>query len=161
MAEISLNEAPGLQQIDISKLNLPQLTKLKKQLDQELTVFQDSLAVLKTAQNRFQESGLCLEKITPAATGKEILVPLTASMYVAGSLADTSNVLVDIGTGYCAQKSIADAKDYFKRKLNYVTEQMEKIQHIGLEKSKIRDATVEIMEMRIQSQMQKERAERA
>ena len=44
------------------------------------------------------------------------------------------------------------AKDYFKRKIQFVTEQMEKIQFLGLEKSKIRDAIVEIIEMKLQQQ---------
>lgn len=94
-------------------------------------------------------------------TGNEVLVPLTSSMYVTGRLADANNVLVDIGTGYYAQKNIEDAKDYFKRRVEYVTEQMEKIQQIGLEKSKMREMTVDVIEMKIQSQVQKELSERA
>lgn len=38
-------------------------------------------------------------------------------------------------------QDIVGAKDYFDRKVKYVTEQMEKIQVIGIEKSKIRDCT--------------------
>ncbi|KAK2581479.1 hypothetical protein KPH14_005145 [Odynerus spinipes] len=159
MSEISLTEGQQMQQIDISNLNLQQLMQLKQQIDQELTVFQDSLHTLKLAQSKFQESGSCLDKVTPEVEGKEILVPLTGSMYVTGKLADTNNVLVDIGTGYYAQKNVDDAKDYFKRRVECVTEQMEKIQHIGLEKSKIRDATMSIIEMKLQSQIGKEIAE--
>ncbi|XP_053974025.1 prefoldin subunit 5 [Hylaeus anthracinus] len=155
MSEISMSESPHLQQIDLTTLNLQQLTVLKQQLDQELGVFQDSLQTLKIAQSKFQESGSCLEKISPSVKDNEILVPLTGSMYVAGKLADTTNVLVDIGTGYYAQKSIADAKDYFDRRVAYVTEQMEKIQQLGLDKSKVRDATVDVIEMKLQSQTQK------
>lgn len=70
MSQISSNEGPMLQQIDLTKLNLQQLTQLKQQLDQELGVFQDSLQTLKIAQNKFQESGISLEKITPSAKGK-------------------------------------------------------------------------------------------
>lgn len=87
-----------------------------------------------------------------------MLVPLTGSMYVSGKLADPRNVLVDIGTGYYVQKSVEDAKDYFKRKVEYVTEQMEKIQHLGLDKSKMRETIADIIEMKIQAQMQKEHA---
>ncbi|KAI4459738.1 prefoldin subunit 5 [Holotrichia oblita] len=82
MAQISAREAPHLQQIDLTTLNLQQLSTLKQQLDQDI------------------ESG----------------------------------------------------KDYFKRKINFVTEQMEKIQVLGLEKSKIRDAVVEVMELKMQNQ---------
>lgn len=78
---------------------------LKKKLYfQELNVFQDSLQTLKMAQGKFVESGESVEKITPETKGKTILVPLTGSMYVPGTILDTDNVIIDIGTGYYAQK---------------------------------------------------------
>lgn len=77
-------------------------------------------------------------------------------MYVVGKLVETDNVLIDIGTGYYAQKKVIDAKDYFDRRVAYVTEQMEKIQQLGLEKSKVRDATVDVIEMKLQNQVPKE-----
>lgn len=88
--------------------------------------------------------------------GNEILVPLTGSMYVVGKLVNTDSVLIDIGTGYYAQKHITDAKDYFDRRVAYVTEQMEKIQQLGLEKSKIRNATLDIIEAKRKNQTPKE-----
>lgn len=51
-------------------------------------------------------------------------------------------------------QEIEEAKEYFKRKMSFVTEQMEKIQILGSEKSKIRDAIVEVMDMKLQSQQQ-------
>jgi len=72
-------------------------------------------------------------------------------MYVTGKLADANNVIVDIGTGYYAEKNIDDAKNYFKRKVEYVTEQMEKIQQVGVERTKLREATMDIIEAKIQS----------
>lgn len=65
-----MTETPHLQKIDLTTLNLQQLTMLKQQLDQELGVFQDSLQTLKIAQIKFQESGSCLEKISPSLEGK-------------------------------------------------------------------------------------------
>ncbi|XP_017779360.1 PREDICTED: prefoldin subunit 5 [Nicrophorus vespilloides] len=154
MSLISSNEAPNMQQIDLTSLNIQQLTTLKQQIDQELNLFQNSLHHLKSAQGKFNVSGECLEKFTPECEGKSILVPLTGSMYVPGKIADTKNVIIDIGTRYYAQKDVNDAKDYFKRKVVFVTEQMEKIQMLGLEKSKIRDAICEVIEMKIQQQSQ-------
>lgn len=49
-------------------------------------------------------------------------------------------------------QNIDAAKDYFKRKTAFVTEQMEKIQILGLQKSRIRDTIVEVMEMKLQAQ---------
>ena len=40
--------------------------------------------------------------------------------------------------GYWAQ-NVEQAKSYFKRKVKFVTEQMEKIQMLGIEKSNVRD----------------------
>ncbi|KAK5650290.1 hypothetical protein RI129_001319 [Pyrocoelia pectoralis] len=150
MSQIPLE--PNAQQIDLTTLSLPQLTQLKQQLDQELSLFQESLQSLKLAQNKFQSSGECLEKVTPESQGKSILVPLTGSMYVPGQLADTKHVIIDIGTGYYAEQDIEGAKNYFKRKIAFVTEQMEKIQVIGLEKSKVRDTVAEVMELKMQAQ---------
>ncbi|XP_026330361.1 probable prefoldin subunit 5 [Hyposmocoma kahamanoa] len=154
MATVSAAPAPGLQQIDLSKLNIQQLAQLKQQLDQELNVLQESLHTLKIAQGKFVESGESVEKMTPDIKGRTILVPLTGSMYVPGIIADTENVIIDIGTGYYAQKDIEGAKDYFKRKVQFVTEQMEKIQMLGMEKSKIREAICTMMEMKLHAQAQ-------
>ncbi|KAI8420977.1 hypothetical protein MSG28_008125 [Choristoneura fumiferana] len=158
MASVSTAPAPGMHQIDLSKLSLPQLAQLKQQLDQELNVFQDSLQTLKMAQGKFVESGESVDKITPKSKGKSILVPLTGSMYVPGTIADTEHVVIDIGTGYYAQKDIEGAKDYFKRKTQFVTEQMEKIQIMGIEKSKVREAICMMMEMKMQAQAQAQKA---
>lgn len=48
----------------------------------------------------------------------------------------------------------AGAKDYFKRKVAFVTEQMEKIKMLGVEKSKVHKAICMMLEMKVQAQMQ-------
>jgi prefoldin alpha subunit len=45
-----------------------------------------------------------LSVIDSAGIEKPILVPLTSSLYVPGSLADTENVIVDVGTGFYVEK---------------------------------------------------------
>ena len=42
---------------------------------------------------RFQESGECLSRFTADNKGKEILVPLTGSMYVPGVLSDPEHLV--------------------------------------------------------------------
>merc|ERR1719187_2578471 len=143
----------GPQVIDISKLNLEQLTQLKNQLDQELQFFNESLQQLKIAQMKFTESGECVDKITPESNGKKILVPLTSCMYVPGQISDAEKLLIDIGTGYYVEKDVAGSKDYFSRKVKFVTEQMEKIQKIATEKSKLREVVMDIMEMKVSNHM--------
>uniref|UniRef100_T1E2G7 Putative unfolded binding protein n=1 Tax=Psorophora albipes TaxID=869069 RepID=T1E2G7_9DIPT len=170
MSAISATEKPQMQQIDLNTLNLQQLTQLKNQLDQELTVFQESLQTLKMARVKY--SGLkmarvkysgskeALEQFKPDWNEKQILVPLTGSMYVPGTIKDAENVIIDIGTGYYVQNDLESAKNFFKRRVDFVQEQMEKIEVLGMEKSKIRDAIREVMEMKLlqfEKELQKKR----
>lgn len=79
---------------------------------------------------------------------KTCLIPLTGSMYVPGKIKDINNVIVDIGTGYYVEEDRESAKDYFKRKVEFVSEQMEKIEILGYEKSQIRDAICDVILMK-------------
>lgn len=88
----------------------------------------------------------------PENKDKEILVPLTGSMYVPGKLSEPEKVIVDVGTGYYVEKDINGANEYFTKKVKYVTEQMEKVQAIGNEKNKIREAVMDVMESKLQAQ---------
>lgn len=142
----------NVQTIDLTKLNLMQLTQFKNQLDQDLQFYQESLQNLKLAQTKFQDSGDSLGKLVPENKDKEILVPLTGSMYVPGNLSEPEKVIVDVGTGYYVEKDIDSAKEYFDKKVKYVTEQMEKVQAIGNEKNKIREAVMDVMESKLQAQ---------
>ena len=49
-----------------------------------------------------------LDRASPLTSASEserpILVPLTTSLYVPGTLADTENVIVDVGTGFYVEK---------------------------------------------------------
>ncbi|KAL7646426.1 UNVERIFIED_CONTAM: hypothetical protein RMT77_003339 [Armadillidium vulgare] len=146
-------ETKNLQVIDLSKLGLEQLTSLKNQLDQELQYFTESLQQLKIAQVKFSDSGECVEKLTQETKGKELLVPLTSCMYVPGTISDPENLLIDIGTGYYAEKKREDAKVYFERKVKFVSEQMEKIQKIATEKTKLREVVMDMMEIKVNQQL--------
>lgn len=144
--------AGQMQTIDLTKLNLMQLTQFKNQMDQDLQFYQESLQNLKHAQTRFQESQESIARCSAEDKDKEILVPLTGSMYVPGKLSEPEKVIVDIGTGYYVEKDLDSSKEYFSKKVKYVTEQMEKVQAIGNEKNKVREMVMDIMESKLQQQ---------
>lgn len=115
----------------------------------ELNVFQDSLQTLKIAKTKFDGSKEALEQINDTWADKEILVPLTGSMYVKGVVNNIDKFIIDIGTGYYVEKDIATSKDYFKRKVDYVQEQMDKIDTLGRQKSKVLNAVIDVIEMKV------------
>uniref|UniRef100_A0A8V0ZT42 Prefoldin subunit 5 n=1 Tax=Gallus gallus TaxID=9031 RepID=A0A8V0ZT42_CHICK len=71
-------------------------------------------------------------------------------MYVPGKLSDVERVLIDVGTGYYVEKTADDAREFFKRKIDFLTKQMEKIQPALQEKHAMKQAVVEMMSQKIQ-----------
>ncbi|PUU83493.1 Prefoldin [Tuber borchii] len=133
----SKDKAPQQQTVDLSTLSVDNLAAVKKQLDDELEHLTTSFAKLRQAQNKFKEcittvkTGLRPERITD----KTILVPLTSSLYVPGTLSDTENVLVDVGTGYYVEKSVADAEKFYAGKVKALTENLGELEKIVAQKS--------------------------
>ncbi|KAK7205691.1 Prefoldin [Myxozyma melibiosi] len=107
------------QQVDLSLLSPQQLSEVKSQLEQELEHLTQSFQKLRQAQAKFQECIVSVEKTTKAENkGKAILVPLTSSLYVPGTIEDVENVIVDVGTGYYVEKSPKDAKVFYETKVS-------------------------------------------
>ena len=61
------------------------------------------------------------------AEGREVMVPLTSSLYVPGVMEDNNNVLVEVGAGYFIEKTTTDASSYCDRKAKSLTDSMNKV----------------------------------
>nr|XP_060615729.1 prefoldin subunit 5 [Anolis sagrei ordinatus] len=116
----------------------------------EVEFLSSSIAQLKVVQTKYVEAKDCLTVLNKSNEGKELLVPLSSSMYVPGKLSDVGNVLIDVGTGYYVEKSVDDARDFFKRKIDFLTKQIEKIQPALQEKHGMKQAVMEMMSQKIQ-----------
>ncbi|KAK2889348.1 hypothetical protein QQF64_028501 [Cirrhinus molitorella] len=136
--------------VNLTELSLPQLESLKTQLDQETEFLSSSIGQLKVVQTKYVEAKDSLNVLNKNNEGKELLVPLTSSMYVPGKLNDVDHVLVDVGTGYFVEKNVEDGKEFFKRKIDFLTKQIEKIQPALQEKHAMKQAVVEVMNMKLQ-----------
>jgi len=65
---------------------------------------QDSLSTLHGCKAKYAGSKDALEAFQPDWENRQILVPLTSSMYVPGRIKDLNNFIIDIGTGYYIEK---------------------------------------------------------
>jgi prefoldin alpha subunit len=133
--------------INLMALAPQQLAQLKQQVEQELQFYQDAIIQLKEVQLKMQESNNCVKSLNPEK--KEMLVPVTGSMFVKGELEDADTVWIDVGTGYYVEKTIEEAQDYFKRKVEFLTTQIEKVQTVGREKATVRQAISEVLESKM------------
>ncbi|KAI9051233.1 hypothetical protein LZ554_005334 [Drepanopeziza brunnea f. sp. 'monogermtubi'] len=128
---------PKSQQLDLSTLTTQQLSQVKKQLDDEIEHLTNSHGQLRQAQAKFRE---CIRSIaggvTPKLDGKPILVPLTTSLYVPGTLADPNNVIVDVGTGFYVEKTTKDATKFYEAKVEELGGNLKGLEAIVQGKSK-------------------------
>ncbi|TVY18170.1 Prefoldin subunit 5 [Lachnellula arida] len=118
---------PKGQGIDITSLTIPQLSQIKKQFEDELTHLSNSFTQLRAAQVKFRE---CLRSIDLGVSGK-----VEASLYVPGTLADTENVIVDVGTGFYVEKSTKDATGFYETKVEELAGNLKALEKILQEKN--------------------------
>ncbi|NWI10464.1 PFD5 protein, partial [Crypturellus soui] len=118
---------------------------------QEVEFLSSSIAQLKVVQTKYVEAKDCLAVLHKGNEGERRPCPLLSpAMYVPGKLLDVEHVLLDVGTGYYVEKTADDARDFFKRKIDFLTKQMEKIQPALQEKHAMKQAVVEMMSQKIQ-----------
>jgi prefoldin alpha subunit len=86
-------------------------------------------------------------------SGKDILVPLTSSMYVPGLSQNNNKFICDIGTGYYVEKNQKDTINFFERKIKYLTSNLEKLQKGLQDKQNVKENVLNVMQVKIQTQM--------
>ncbi|KAH9843416.1 putative prefoldin subunit 5 [Teratosphaeria destructans] len=119
------------QQIDLGSLSAQQLSQVKKQLDEEVQHLTNSYQNLRTAQQKFRDCIVSIKNgVAASVKDKPLLVPLTSSLYVPGRLADTENVLVDVGTGFYVEKSTEDAQKFYTAKIEELGKNIKDLENI-------------------------------
>lgn len=95
------------QQIDISQLSVGELQQLQQQLSNEVNNFVNSLVALQRTAARFAAAGRSVEGLKDAKEGDTLMLPMTESLYVPGTLKSVETVLLEVGTGYYIEVGIA------------------------------------------------------
>ena len=86
--------------MDITKCTPKQLQDLAKAIETELNTLSVSYNQLMLGTRKFQESKEVLVYLKEYGKDKEVMVPLTSSLYVPGIMEDTENILVEVGASY-------------------------------------------------------------
>ncbi|KAK7739951.1 subunit of tubulin prefoldin [Cytospora paraplurivora] len=140
----------GAQQqgVSLDSLNAQQLTAVKKQLDEEVEHLTTSFAQLQAAQIKFKDCLRCVK----TQDKKEILVPLTNSLYVKGNLSSPDKVLVDIGTGFYVEKDVSSASEFYEGKIKDLSGNITELEAIVQNKSNTLRAVEEVLKQKILAQ---------
>lgn len=134
---------------DMEKMSLDQLKAVKEQADIEVNLLQDSLNNIRAATGRLENASAALHDLSLRPQGKKMLVPLTASLYVPGTLDDADKVLVDIGTGYFVEKTMAEGKDYCERKINLLKSNFDQLIEVASKKKTLADEAGLILQAKL------------
>ena len=122
---------PGQQtDVDITKVTPQQLVQLSKSIEQEVEVLTQSYSQLVSATNKFHDSRLVLNYLKERAGGREIMVPLTSSLYVPGIMEDNNKVMLEVGSGYLIEENIDKAREYCERKSKSLQDNGQKVGEI-------------------------------
>lgn len=106
--------------INLDEMSLEELNQLKQQEENRFSSLMTRFQQFRGAAARLNASMSAVSEITPASEGREVLVPLTESVYVPGKLRDSNKFLVELGTGFYAEKSSKETKGFLERKLKIV-----------------------------------------
>lgn len=141
--------------IDLSQLEPQQLAEIRQSTEQEIEHFTQSLQALQTAQSKLQDCIRTIENME-GLDSKELLVPMTSSLYLPGAVKDKGQYLVDIGTGYFVEKSGKDAKIVYDKKLTKLNDDSKKLKDILVQKNAIVNNINMVLRLKLMEQQQQQ-----
>ena len=105
--------------MDPSKLNLEALTveelsTLKQRMEEDLRVFLQTTSNFMGLKKKYEASKVLVENLVKKKDGvpEEVLIPLSNSLYIPGQILNKDKYIVDIGTGYYAERNGEQAIKY-------------------------------------------------
>lgn len=123
-----------------------QLERLQGDLQREVEMITSSLSQLSNAVARLTASKENAAQVAGMVDGREVMVPLTSSIYVPGRIADTKKVLIDIGTGFFVEKSPAAAEKHFARRATLLKEEADKATQVHTQKRQQLEAVSAVLQ---------------
>jgi prefoldin alpha subunit len=116
-------------------MSLEELHRLQQEEEGRMQALSGRYAALRQALARIQRGSAALTDLASASGGsskneaKEVMVPLTESVYVAGKIKDGNKLLVELGTGYYAEKTQKEALAFLERKERIVEMNLDNLQN--------------------------------
>ena len=118
-----------IKEVPLEKLSIDQLNYVGRQIEQDISNYSSYYSSLRIAHNKFLDNK---EYINDLKTyeDKEILVPMTSSLYIPGKCSDVKRVTVEIGTNFFIETTIDKAEKFCDRKLESIKKNMNNIDEL-------------------------------
>ena len=97
--------------MDLSKLKLEaltvnELTTLKQKMEEDLRVFLQTETNFMDLKKKYSASAVLVKNLSETKDKPEdVMIPLSASLFIPGQITNKDKFIVDIGTGYFAERN--------------------------------------------------------
>lgn len=136
--------------VKLESLDLEQLQKLKQRMDEEIKALRTNLSALGTAVERYSVS---LETLQSVSSGeKELMIPMSSSMYAKGRTDAKDRVMIDLGTGFFAKVSNQEGQAIIQRKIDYVKKNRAAFQEQLVKKAELIERVVNVYQRKVREQ---------
>ena len=115
-----------VKEVPLEKLTIDQLNYLGKQINQEISNYSSYYSSLKIALNKFLDNKEYIKDLRNYQD-KEILVPMTSSLYIPGKYSDVNRLMVEIGANFFIETNIDKADKFCDRKIESIKKNIDQI----------------------------------
>jgi len=118
-----------------------------KMLEQKVKEFQQHIQALETQINELGEISKSLVDMKNVKSGSEVLVPLNSGIFAKAKLAESNEVIVNVGAGVLVEKKVEDAKELVEKQIA----EMKKMQETIIEQAQNSMIQVSLLQQELQT----------
>mmetsp|Transcript_15832 Transcript_15832/g.36473 ORF Transcript_15832/g.36473 Transcript_15832/m.36473 type:complete len:165 (-) Transcript_15832:136-630(-) len=115
-----MSGAPNGSVINLDTMSLDQLNTMKQQNEQRLQGLMSQFQQLRSVSARLTTARQAISSIPTSAEGREIMIPLTESLYAPGRIVQSDKFVCDLGADFFVEKSSKDAVKLLERRSKVV-----------------------------------------
>ena len=115
-----------VKEVPLEKLTIDQLDYEGKQIEQDISNYSQYYSSLRIANNKFLDNKDYIKDLRNYQD-REILVPMTSSLYIPGKCSDVKKLTIEIGGNFYVETTIDKADKFCDRKLESIKKNMDKI----------------------------------
>ncbi len=102
-------------------MNMNDLNKMAIQikfLEEQIERLQSQLQLIDTSIMNLENSNFTIENLKTVEEGQEILIPVGGVAYLKAKITDTKKLIINLGSDYFAEVTIANAKENIDSRIN-------------------------------------------
>ena len=118
-----------VREVPIEKLSIEQLNYVGQQIEKEIKNYSQYYSSLRAVNNKYLDNKEYIKQLKEYKD-KEILVPMTSSLYIPGKCSDIKKLTIEIGGNFFVETTVEKADKFCDRKIENLKVNMDSIDKI-------------------------------